>query len=500
MNKISALFISAAVLFYSDISFATFKKNQVAKVSGVTCGFAKSWFPITKSARKFTKIKRPTPAQIKACKTLVNPTKVNLAKLPNISNIARSRASAASTGKIQTVSGTPPTLAEIVRNGSTNTFWQPGVIDSIATGSPTADQCSEFLSSSTDGRSGGFLACYMNQNAGYALSEVVRAGTTMCYLKNMPTEEVFRNGGFTITRGTLPTRSVTSLFNTPSGSTPRVIKIALSAGGEDGGASNGLIRVFAESQIASSGDLYKYEMIFCEGDASQPQEIEKTRISSSGEFISSSFNTSEGGSGQFAGTVRAFLRSEGNDLVFDASRSRTATSSSNRNEGGSPSSRKSEITITSSNEIISKEYGIYPNDTNKAYSISRFSGTGMSSLRFFEGAIKQTFSFGDFNGATEFRDTTYVSAPGNTYVSSLSAVDLTADPFYTTVPSITEGTTSLRCDTRADIEVAVDMSSEAMGGIAQACEGERIEGLDFCRSSQLETAQMRYSSVCSPRS
>jgi hypothetical protein len=496
MNRINAFLISATILVCSDIALADFKKNQVAKVAGVTCGFAKSWFPISKSGGKYIKIKSPTSAQKNACKTLVAPTKISLSKLPNIAKLASSRASAANSQKIQSVSGTPPTLGEIVRNGPTNTFWRPGVVSSIATGSPTAEQCNEFFTGSSDGQSGGFLSCYMNQNAGYALSEVVRSGTTMCYLKNMPTEAVFRDGGFTITRGTLPTSSVTSLFNTPSGSAPRIIKIALSAGGEDGGASNGIIKVFAENQVASSGDLYKYEMIFCEGDAREPQEIEKTRITSSGEFISSSFNTSEGGSGNFAGTVRAFLRAEGSGLVFDTSRSRTATSSSTRNEGGSPSSRKSEIIITSSNEIINKEYGIHSDGANKAYSISRFSGTGMSSLRFFEGAIKQSFSFGEFNGATEFRDNVYVAAPGNSYVTSLSAVDITADSFYSSIPTIPEGTTSISCNTRADIEIAVDMSSEAMGSVAEACEGERIDGIDFCRNNQLSDAQTRYGSVC----
>ena len=91
----------------------------------------------------------------------------------------------------------------------------------------------------------------------------------------------------------------------------------------------------------------------------------------------------------------------------------------------------------------------------------------------------------------------YVAAPSNSYVTSLSAVNIATDAFYTAAPSPPQGTASIRCDTRADIEVAVNMNSEAMGTIAETCEGERIEGLDFCRSSQLEAAQARFASVCS---
>lgn len=494
--KASLLFLTACVCVgVSSFAVADFKKNEIAKVGNVRCGFAKTWFPISKSNGTFVKIKKPTAAQRAACKTLVSSSKVNLAKLPDISQIAKSREMISTKLNTNTVSGTPPTLLDIVTSGPSTVFWKPGVVSSIASGSPTTEQCSEFFTGSGDGQSGGFLSCYMNQNAGQALAEVVRAGTTMCYLKNMPTEEVSRAGGFTITRGELPGGAVTRLFETPSGNTPRIVKIGLSAGGEDGGASNGIIKIFSSNQIASSGDIYKYEMIFCEGSASVPREIERTRITSSGEFISSSFNS--GNDGSFAGSVRAFLRNEAGSLVFDATRSRTASFSSGRSEGGATSVSKSEIEITGNNEIISKEYGIFPNDTRKAYSVSRFSGAGTRSLRFFEGAIKQTFAFGDFNGATEFRDTYYSAAPANSYVSLLSSVDLATDNFFAAAPTVTEGSSSLNCSATADIEVAVDMENDAMRNVTATCEGERLDGVNFCSGNELAEAQARYSSVCS---
>lgn len=496
MNKRIASILGISLIVASN-TFADFKKNEIAKVGGVTCGFEKVWFPVKKTQGKFAKIKAPTSAQKTACKQLVIPSKVNLAKLPDLSQIARSRVLSSANQRVSSVSGTPPTLSEIVTSGPATVFWKPGVVSSIGSGSPSTEQCSEFFTGSSDGQSGGYLSCYMNQNAGQALTEVVRAGTTMCYLKNMPTNEVFRAGGFTLTRGTLPGDSVTRLFETPVGSSARTIKIGLSSGGQDGGASNGIIKVFSSNQIASSGDIYKYEMIFCESDSAQPQEIEKTRITSNGEFVSSSFNTSDGGNGNFSGTVRAFLRTEGTGLIFDNTRSRTASFSSSRNEGSSSSSTKSEVEINGDNEIKSKEYGIFPEDTRKAYSVSRFSGTGTSSMRFFEGAIKQTFAFGDFNGATEYRDSFYAAAPENPYISSLTIVDLGTDDFFQTPPSVTEGTSSLTCSAKADIEVVVDMDNDAMRSVTAACEGERLDGVNFCQSEELSQAQERFGSVCS---
>jgi hypothetical protein len=490
------LVLTCGVYFFaSTVAFADFRKNEIAKVGKFTCGFSKSWFPVSKSRGRYSKIKSPTSAHRAACKTLVSASKVNLAKLPDLSQLAKSRSEQSLGKRIKSVSGTPPTLAEILTSGPTTVFWRPGVVGGIASGSPTPEQCSEFFAGNTDGHSGGFLACYLSQNAGQALTEVVRAGTTMCYLKNMPTNEVLQAGGFTVTRGTLPGGSVTRLFETPAGSSPRVIKIGLSAGGQNGGASTGIIKVFSSGQIASSGDIYKYEMIFCEGESPDPQEIEKTRITASGEFISSSFN-SHGGNDRFSGTVRAFLRSQGNSLVFDDTRSRTASFSSSRSDGGASSSSKSYVEITGSNEIINKSFGVFPEDTHKAYSISRFSGSGTSSMRFFEGAIKQSFAFGDFNGATEYRDSFYASAPANSYVSSLAAVDLAADSFYQGTPTVADGTSSLTCASVADIEVSVDMENDAMRSVAAACESERLDGVNFCQSNELTEAQQIYGSAC----
>jgi hypothetical protein len=470
-----------------------FKKNQIAKVGSVTCGFIKSWVPVARSGKSYARIAKPSASQKAACKGLLVASKLSLAKLPDLSKIVGSSGSS-----IQTVSGTAPTLAEVFAGDAASTFWRPGVVSSIATGTPTVEQCGEFFSGRADGESGGYLACYLSQNSGQALAEVVRAGTTICYLKSIPSAEVFNSGGLSIRRGSLPSGGITSLFSTPDGSAPRIVRIGLSAGGQDGGASTGILKIFSANQNAASGDLYRYEMVFCEGNANEPQEVEQTRITSRGQFVSSSFNTGGGGEGsRFAGTVRAFLRSADGTFAFDSTRDRLASFVSVQQHQGETFSRTADVTITAGNEIINKEYSVSSRENRKAYSVSQFAGSGVTSIRFLEGAIKQSFAEGEFNGATEFRDSVYVAAPANSYVTALSAVDLQSDSFFTGTPSPASASASVGCDTVADIEVDVEMSNEAVRQITQLCESGRLpDGVNFCSSTQLLQAQERYNSVC----
>lgn len=472
---------------------ANFKKNQIAKVGKVTCGFTGSWFPVKKTGKNFTKIAKPSAAQKNVCKSLLVASKVSLTKLPDLSNIASS-----SRSSIQAVTGTPPTLAEIISGNSSEIFWRPGVVSSIASGTPSQEQCGEFHSGSNDGESSGFLGCYLSFNSGHALAEVVRAGTTMCYLKNIPTVEALSTGGLRVERGSLPSGGVRELFNTPSGANARIVKIGLSEGGRDGDQSVGIIRIFSANQIATTGDIYRYDMAFCEGNEPEPQEVEQTRITASGEFVSNSFNRRGGGEGSlFSGVVRAFLRTENGSLIFDAARSRTANFINSQSEQGQTVLRKSAVSINSNNEVENKEYAVTPSETRKAYSFAATSGNGITGLRFLEGAIKQTFASGDFNGATEFRDTTYVSAPSSRFISALNAVDLQTDEYFTGTPTPNNPAASVSCDTEADIEIAVNMESEVVQLVTQQCELERLpEGVDYCRTSELEQAQQRFSSVC----
>jgi len=494
MKNILLPLIFTCSLLVSVEAQARFKKSNVVNVGRFLCGFDRTWVPIKRVGKRYVRLKKAKLAHRSACNGLLRPSSMSLSAIPDLASITAP--SGSNTRSLHSLAGsaTPPTLREIVSGDPSSIFWREGVISAIANGSPSEEQCNEFLNQSEDGRSGGFLACYMAQNVGQALTEVVRAGTTMCYLKQISKDEILNSGALTVTSGRLPDGSISTLFGTPAGARPRVVRIGLSSGGEYGGRSDGIIKIFAASQIAASGDRYRYEMIFCEADAEGPQEVELTRITTQGEFVSRSANVY--GSGRFAGTVRAFLRSVGDALVFDTSRPRRASFSSVQEELERESQTKAEVVISTDNTISSKEYGLFGDETRKAFSVSSFSGSGIASIRFLEGAVKQTFSFGDLSGATEFRDSSYVTSSSTPFASELDEVDLETDPFYSGEPEPDELDASIGCDTEADVEIVVDMDTPEIEELARSCESERLDAVQFCQSDELTEAMEQYPFAC----
>jgi len=495
MKQIALLIVlSLIVVSGSSAQSISLKKNQLAKVAKVTCGFVKTkWQPVKKVSKNFLIDKKASVASKKACSSLLKLGAANnLSKFPDTSRVIKvnAKTTAKELAGISSVSGTPPTLSEIRTNGAIQTFWRSGVISGILSGTPSQDQCNEFYSSNTDGASGGFSACYLTQGVGYSVSEIARAGTTLCYMKNFPKREVSDAGAVELVSGSFPGGNIENLFSVPSGSQARVVKVVANQGSE--GSSDIYLRVNSVRQNEASGDQYKYEFWACEGGTT-PQEHETTRITAGGEFITKSVGRSD--DGNFGSSVRGFLIREAGKLVFDASRDRIAETVGI----GSNSNRKSLITINSSNEVSSKSYDVFgSSEPRKSYSVASFLGSGLSSLRFLEGAYSERQGDGNFSSAIEYRDSLYASAPNNQYLETVDRVNFATDSFYASAPTLGDDDSNISCSATADVVIKLDMENEAMRSVASECEGDRIDGsIDFCRSTDLQTAQDNFRSVCS---
>ncbi len=502
----AVLVASSSVVSYSEAAAqtATLKKTQIQSLSSPkgTCGyFTKAWKAAKKINGSKYEVLSSAPSSLKiACSRLIKPGSAkSLTALADVSKIvtansaASGRVSSASGVGIRDVSGTPPTLAEIIAGGAETTFWQAGTVAAVAGGSPSNDQCNDFLGSSNDGASGGFLSCYMTEGVGYSVGQIAQAGTTMCYMRSFPTQEVQDAGAVTVVSGTLPGDNISNLFNTPTGSAARVVKIQTA--GEEQSLSI-YLRIKSASQNAAAGNQYAFEYFACEPGQSSPQEYESVRISAGGEFISSALN-SDGQGGIYGSTVRAFLSRSGAALAIDSRRARIAAFTGVRDVN---ESFKSLISINGSNEIRSKVYDRHSGfSPRKAYSISRFSGSGVADLRFFEGAYKDDGSGNaGFNGAAEYRDSFYARATANSYISDLSEVNFATDSFYQSAPEVTGTLTEFSCDIPASIVLNLNMDSPEMQAIRVSCEGGRIDGNSarFCRSTALQNAQTGYQSSC----
>ncbi len=492
------LIIFVALIAFATSSFAanyTLKPAQVQKVSGGLCALfnGKSWKPAAKVRGKKNTYKSIAGSSSlkRTCKEFyVAKTKLKLSDFPGADGLVAAGASASSIG-VSSVSGTPPTISEIASTGAATYFWQDGVLSGIIGGSPTDDQCIQLFSSNTDGQSAGFPGCYMTQETAYVTGNIIQAGNTLCYMKNFPTREVQDGGGFTVASGSLPAGGITQLFAAPA-STPRFVKINISSGQN---TQIGVIKIYSQAQNAANGDQYRYDMIFCHGDDASPTEFEKTRVTLAGEFIarsSSSFGGQDESSGHGEGVVRAFLTRVDGDLVFNPELARSAVFTG-VNTGFS---YKSSMTLVG-DEVTNKVYSVEGGGTRKGYGVSHIDGTGAGSLRFLEGAYKEeNLAFGSFATAIEYRDSKYVAAPSNSYAERLSEVDFGTDSFYDSAPALSDSSAPFACNHAVSVEIALDMQSTVMQAVQELCEGERLDGMNFCSDDSIQQAANQYGAVC----
>jgi hypothetical protein len=496
VNRFALAILSLSLTSVCHAQPLTLKKSQIYKQSGTgICGYVKNkWVPVVKNGKSYKKISGSE--ELKAlCKSLLRKTKLSLKKIPESSALFRSSNISESSFSVSAVSGTPPTLSEISQIGASNVFWRSGIVSAINSGSPSPTDCNELYGSSADGSSSGFPGCYMAQETGFVMESLIQSGTTLCYMKNFPTQEVQDGNGFSVINGSLPGGDITKLFTPPSGNSPRYVKIHIGASGQqeqEEGSSIGIFKIYGQQQNESNGDQYRYDIVFCQEGDSTAQEFERTRITLAGELITKNKHSQGGGSGE--ATIRAFLTLQDGELVVNPSLGRFVQFT----QANGPERYKSSLVLNSNNEIENKVYSLFGGLTRKGFSIARFSGESAPSVRYLEGAYKETNSiFGNFSIATEYRDSYYASTESSEFTTRLAEVDIETDSFFQDVPVLEDASAPLSCSQEASVEIQINMNSDAMQSISSRCEAERLDGMDFCRDAALSQAEQNFALVCS---
>lgn len=424
---------------------------------------------------------------------------IGLAAIPDAGDLLKAKKKS-SAQSIHDVSGTAPTLMSIPELGIKNVFWKPGVIDGLLSGDPTQQQCGEFFAGDQDGASGGLGACHMSESVGHSFQLIMEAGNSLCYMKRIPTQANVDAGGIALNSGELPGGDVTKIFASPEGSDSRLVKIAVSGfdEGEEGPSEeNVFIKVYGTQQNSESSALYKVDLWFCTPGDETPNGAEQISISNAGRFSAVSLHDDSargGGGGLFQATSEGFLTigSDG-EVTFDPTKPRSATAEMDGAEWGF----KSAVQISSDNKIKTKFYDVFGGGSNKGFAVTRFSGSGVDSLRFLEGAFKGLNS-GDegFSGATEFRDSFYAAAPDSGLKGQLNSVDLAEDEFYQNPPTSSFDLSEYSCAAEADIEVSLDMSNTSVMESIAPCE-QRLDGMHFCHEDEeVNMAQQMFFEAC----
>lgn len=436
----------------------------------------------------------------------------SISQLPTASEmIATSEAGSASLRFA--VSGTPPTLSTIADSETSPTaaevFW-PGLnLAAIADGSTTPNfndpdsACFEFYGSEQDGRSGGFAACYMAQSVGYTFEPVIQSGGSFCYMKNIPTL-----ASVTIAeQGSNPAlEDKTTIFD--QGASTRTVRVNVTGDEEEGGSQSVFIRVFGTDEVGS--DRFRVSLWFCSpgGELRGSENYNITK--STGEITLSSQHDDEWG--QNTVSIRGFLRTDNEGFRFDEDGERLIALAHSWSEGGNSGTFKSEVRITNENYIYAKTYDVSEFESQqwgrKAYSVSEFNfpegPQKVGNIQFLQAAVKEKMigedSRGDsgFTASVEYRDDGYYSAPSSSLRSLLSRVNLDSDAFYASAPSVSVNLSASEypCDATPDYIVTMDFGEVDVAAVQEQCDGDRLDGMDFCWSNTVRQAENNIITAC----
>jgi hypothetical protein len=395
---------------------------------------------------------------------------VDLGSLPSASQLVATNGSSSSFSRAA-VSGTP----DIVTDLAIADFYGD-LGDRVTAGNPTlacALEVQEFFGSS-DGGIGGDTACWMSQTVAGAVSNLMSNSGSVCYMKNIPNA----TSGVTITpAGTDPD----TVFAQTS--EDKVVKVLVS---DPEGDQTVFIKVHGSSNPEVGATKYKAELWFCNPDDSISGHETFIVDTNANTFTATGVNDDGEGANTFNMSAKILIGTDGS-VTFDATQERSATV---QWVGTSGDKFKSEIVISGDNIVTAKDKSEGTWGSNDNIVKAEISGSGISSLRFLQGAIRgySTHQEGDphtFSGAVEWQTSLYRAVASSDLLTALDADYRTEDSFYDSAASITPDFSGLSCDTTASIEITMDFESEGVAAIQEICEGDRFEWTDICNGNDV---------------
>ncbi len=452
----------------------------------------------------------PTPSLAESLRSQVSNLlkKRNLLAIPSLSSQVKNSSSKSSAASTR---ATPPTLSSIPGNSIKNLFWGEiqgiNIIDGILSATPPpAPFCGAFYSGMRDGESGGLGACHMAESVGYSYSEMLRGGTSFCYMKNFPTKKNLRAGAIEIISGELPTGGIEKLFSAPTGDTSRLVKVRVlspnstNGEGEDSDRPEILfLQVASQSENRSAGNLYKVDLWFC-SQAGDVRGYDTITISKALRFTNMHAGRNEVQINSTPVTIdnistsEGYLSLKGNSLIWNPAKSRMASTRSEQSTGGQ---FMSEVEITPSSLIKVKRMDSFGDTIGKGYAVTQYSGSSAQDLRFLSGAFKDLHKDNTFTQAIEYRNTFYAIDGSSALKDDVEDVDF-SDAFYSSELGVELHLTDYSCATTPDIEVTMDSANPTLDASLRECAADLLEGMHFCHDDpEVSQADQKVQNTCS---
>lgn len=419
-------------------------------------------------------------------------TSVSLAGLPSASSMVKSTTSAVDLNEFQNssmaVTGTAPLLTGLSSTDVDTVFYN-GLLATINTSTTwnakSASQKREIMSQFWGGSGsgpGGSGACRMAQSVGESLSRMLRSAASACYMKGMTKAKT----GVTVTSGTLEQAKAFDQTDAD-----KLVKVVVSGDGSRGGEGMDVfIKVHGKNSVGAT--KYKTELFFCQGSTVTGRETIEVDLET-GKMTSNNTNSESGYKGQE--TVVAYLKAkaDGSGFDFDETAERTATVISSHDSGifkGDLAIKGG--TITGKRYFNSTSWG-----TDKNYSVTNFTGTGLSSLRFTDGAYKGESSWTyngqssthSYTGATEWQNSYYAATQNSQLYTDIQSYSFGTDTFFTTIAAPTVDFSDLSCAVTPDATITFNMSDPGAKVEIAKCEEDRYDNYDLCYADAVKNAE-----------
>lgn len=427
-------------------------------------------------------------------------TITSLTQIPDVDTMVSGGSTSTSLSLEKAVSGasSAPLLRAITSTTAKTLFWKSNT-------TPNGNLVDDILADNTlaqtqaDNFWPGEGSCRMAQMVGFAMQGLKSAGTSACYMKNMPS--VVGASSLVTASGSTAITTPSEIFNKQTGDI--IVKaIATGAPQEGGEAGDQLvyIKVYGTSNSAlSSANDYFVDLWFCASTTSTPVGYEQLRYTAStGALEKTSVNT---GNGTFQSVFSATVTEDTNGIpIFDTASNRTITTTFSGTFDSTAFIDRTQVTV-SGDQLSAKSFNVMESSQRKNFAVAQYSGDDVSDLRFLQGAYKGTETTGSFSysGGVEFQTDHYQGLSSIDLVSDAdiasvaNSYSFAADSFFTTAPTSadipTNNLSNFSCDPTVNYTVTMNFSDTAVAAIATTCESD-FSGMQFCDSDTINSARM----------
>jgi hypothetical protein len=410
----------------------------------------------------------------------------SLDQLPSTASILSTSSSSSSESALlkslgKVVSGTPPEFKSITSNNADTYFWNGRLATIVANNSASQADIDAYW----DGEGG----CRVAQGVGFSAQQILTAGGSLCYLRNIPSasSDVTIVSGSATVQEALTQASATQITKVLTSNTP----------GQNSDDSTIFLKNYGSgTSDGSSG--YAVDLWFC-NSSNQVGGYEQIRLNeSTGVLTLTSVHADSNGS--FAGIISGSLTASGSSFIYNTTKDRSSNIYYAPADGSN--SFRALVTLDGNGLLTTRnnQSGTF-GGMSQSFKAALFSNltsgtTSFDNAGFTQSGYSVVSTWGSnsmaFSGAVEFQSTYYAPNSSNSLMTNVNAEDFSNtiyDGDNSTFTSLIAAKSNFSCTTTPDYIVSMDFSKSALAAIATLCENDFSANMQFCDGSAVSAAR-----------